>query len=197
MYRILTMAVLVALISLSVGLLSAHAVSLEIVVQLVGTAKGEERDIDTDGDGDTDMKANCFDVDLVEPNSGLKLGTASDCLSNLEPLNAHDDACDPDQSLEGCNVRLVDTTFFRFTTGDTIVAQGPVSIPVVLDRVSPKTGITHITGSFSNKNNILYGTGRFEDVKGRVRLSGAVDMSDTVANNIITFDCFFYLSTNK
>lgn len=196
MHRRLTIALIVTFVSLSIGLLSAQARSLEFVVQLAGTAVGELRNIDTDGDGSPDQEANCFDVALIEPNSGLQVGEASDCLSNVEVLNADDPDCDPDDSLVGCAVRLVDTTIFRFTDG-TIVAQGAVSIPVVLDDDSRAAGVTHITGSFPTGDNILYGTERFKGVKGNVRLSGAVDMSNTVANNEITFDCLFILRANR
>ena len=195
MHRRLTMALIVTLISLSFGLLSAQALSL--VVQLGGTAVGETRQIDTDGDGAPDKEANCFDVDLVDPNSGLKLGIGSDCLSDLEVLNPGEPGCeDPAASIAGCNVRLIDTTIFQFIDG-TIVSQGAVSIPAVLDEGSLNAGITHVTGSFPTENNILYGTGRFENVQGRVRVSGGVNMSNTVAANEITFDCFFYVQTEE
>lgn len=195
MHRRLTMALIVTLISLSFGLLSAQALSL--VVQLGGTAVGETRQIDTDGDGAPDLEANCFDVDLVDPNSGLKLGIGSDCLSGVEVLNPGEPGCeDPTQSIAGCNVRLIDTTIFQFNDG-TLVSQGPVSIPAVLDEGSLNAGITHVTGSFPTENNILYGTGRFENAQGRVRVSGGVNMSNTVAANEITFDCFFYVQTEE
>jgi hypothetical protein len=192
MHRLLTTTLLSALVSLSLGLMAAHALNLQYVVQLAGTAVGETRQIDTDGDGVPDKEANCFDLPLTDPNTGLTVGTGSDCLSDVEVLNEADDACNPADSLEGCAVRLVDTTIFQFASG-TIVSQGPVSIPVVLDAGSSAAGVTHITGSFPAENNILYGTGVFEGVTGTVRVSGGVNMSNTVSDNEITFDCFFAL----
>jgi hypothetical protein len=195
MYRTLTTALVVTMISLSIGLLSAQASN--VVLRLAGTQVGEMRQIDTNGDGTPDKEANCFDVDLVDPNSGLKLGTGSDCLSDVEVLNPGQPGCEnPDQSIAGCNVRLIDTAIFQFSDG-TLVAQGAVSIPVALDEGTLNAGITHVTGSFPTENNILYGTGRFENVQGRVRVSGGVNMSNTVAANEITFDCFFYLQIEE
>lgn len=194
MHRSLMMALIVTFVSLSIGSLSAHA--LNLVVQLAGTAVGETREIDTDGDGVPDKEANCFDLDLVDPNNGLKVGTGSDCLSDLEVLNPDDPDCNPAESLVGCAVRLIDTAILQFNDG-TIVSQGAVSIPVVLDDGTRDAGISHITGSFPTENNILYGTERFEGVQGSVRVSGGVDMTDTVAANEITFDCFFYLQTEE
>jgi hypothetical protein len=68
---------------------------------------------------------------------------------------------------------------------------------VALDEGTLNAGITHVTGSFPTDNNILYGTGRFENVQGRVRVSGGVNMTNTVAANEITFDCFFHLQTEE
>jgi hypothetical protein len=195
MHRKLTAALVVTFVSLSMGLLSAQAASL--VVQLAGTAVGEMRQIDTNGDGTPDKEANCFDVDLVDPNSGEKLGTGSDCLSDLEVLNPGDPGCEnPDESIGGCDVRLLDTTIFNFSDG-TLVSQGAVSIPVANDEDTLDAGITHVTGSFPTENNILYGTGRFENVQGKVRVSGGVNMSTTVKTNEITFDCFFHLQLEE
>jgi hypothetical protein len=185
----------VTVVSLSIGLLSAQAGS--VVLRLAGTQVGETRQIDTDGDGVPDKEANCFDVDLVDPNNGLKLGTGSDCLSDVEVLNPGAPGCeDPTVSIAGCNVRLIDTAIFQFSDG-TIVSQGAVSLPVALDEGTLNAGITHVTGSFPTDNNILYGTGRFENVQGRVRVSGGVNMTNTVAGNEITFDCFFHLQTEE
>jgi hypothetical protein len=195
MHRKLTTALVVTFVSLSMGLLSAQAASL--VVQLAGTAVGEMRQIDTNGDGTLDKEANCFDVDLVDPNSGEKLGTGSDCLSDLEVLNPGDPGCEnPAESIGGCDVRLLDTTIFNFSDG-TLVSQGAVSIPVANDEDTLDAGITHVTGSFPTENNILYGTGRFENVQGKVRVSGGVNMSTTVETNEITFDCFFHLQLEE
>jgi hypothetical protein len=184
----------ITVVSLFIGLLSAQAGN--VVLHLAGTQVGETRQIDTDGDGAPDKEANCFDVALVDPNSGLQLGTGSDCLSDVEVLNPDDPACNPAESLVGCAVRLIDTAIFQFIDG-TVVAQGAGRLPVVLDDSSRSAGITHVTGSFPTTNNILYGTGRFENVQGQVRVSGAVDMTNTVAANEITFDCFFYLQIEE
>lgn len=189
-------ALLIALISLTVGALSAQAMSLELAIRLIGSAVGDMRSIDTDGDGTPDKDANCFDVDLIDPGSGLHIGTASDCISDAEVLNPNDPACQLPDSFDGCVVRLIDTTFFRFNDG-TMVSQGGVSIQPAVDAETIKAGRSHITGSFPTGNNITYGMERFEGVQGSVRLSGGVDMSKLVSDNIIDFDCLFILRANK
>lgn len=166
-----------------------------LVVQLLGADVGEMRQIDTDGDGENETEANCFDVPLVDPQTGWQLGTASDCLSDAEVVNEADPACTPAESLNGCAVRLVDTTFFRFKYHGTIVSQGSVTIQPVLDPDTLETTTTHITGSIPHPlvDNILYGTERFTHAKGSVRLSGAVDMGELAERNVIDFNCLFII----
>ncbi|MEM8528142.1 MAG: hypothetical protein AAGG68_26095 [Bacteroidota bacterium] len=147
------------------------------VVRLVGTAVGEMRPVpDIDGDGQEDM-GNCFDLTLLDANTGKVLGTGTDCLSNVESV--------------GDGLAIVGTAIFNFEDG-TLVTRG-------LTSVRPKThgspSITHITGAVPTKssNDILSGTGQFEGVKGGVRLSGAVDMSKVESDNEITFNCVFVI----
>ena len=55
-------------------------------------------------------------------------------------------------------------------------------------------GITHITGAIPgpDSQDILHGTKRFAGATGRVRLSGAVDLSLS-AEDVVTFDCLFVI----
>ena len=71
------------------------------VLNLIGTGAMYEGMVpDIDGDG-VDDPAMCFDVDLMDPRRGRKIGTATDCLSNVV-----DD--EPD------GLQLVGTTYFNF-----------------------------------------------------------------------------------
>ena len=196
MRKMFTMALLVAFVGLSTDVWLAHAQKTERVIRMVGTAVGEMREIDTNGNGRPDTMANCFDVTIVDPSTDEFVGIASDCLSDVEVLNEDDPECNSTESLVGCSVRLVDTAFFRYYDG-TIVSRGTVTIQPVTDRDSAKAGITHITGSVPPNNNIPYGLESYAQVKGKVRLSGAVDMTDTVSLNTITFDCVFLMSYRK
>ncbi len=88
------------------GLLSAPAYSADaLVVQLRGTAIAQQRTVpDIDGD-DNEDPALCFDVDLVDPRRGSVVGSATDCLSNVEFLGG------PDTPIEEQEVKLINTTF--------------------------------------------------------------------------------------
>ena len=69
------------------------------VLRLLGTGEAYEGFVpDIDGDGNDDA-ALCFDVDLLDA-SGRKIGTATDCLSNITPV--------------GGGLALVGTTIFHF-----------------------------------------------------------------------------------
>ncbi|MEM1325605.1 MAG: hypothetical protein AAGI23_06605 [Bacteroidota bacterium] len=142
----------------------------KMVLRLAGTAVGENRAVDgIEGGG------NCFDVDVYDVMTGEKIGTGTDCLSNVNEV--------------GEGLALTGTAIFNLPGGQ-IVSRA-------LTSVQPKThgsdGKTHITGSIPSKgdNDIVSGTGKYAEASGTVRLSGAVDMSNVASNNEITFDCLF------
>ncbi|MDH5445157.1 MAG: hypothetical protein OEY52_06330 [Gammaproteobacteria bacterium] len=156
------------------------APGLNMAMQLRGTATGYDGTVpDIDGDG-IDDPATCFDVEVFNVATGLKMGDGTDCLSNITPV--------------GGGLRIVGTTYFKLPSG-TLVTRGITS-------VQPKTGgsesITHITGAIpgSGDNSVIAGDGAFKGVSGPVRLSGAVDMSQ-VDSGIISFDCLFIASLSK
>ncbi len=73
-----------------------------------------------------------------------------------------------------------------------LVSVGDVTIQ---PNLTEDPNVTHITGSFPTENNIVYGTKKFEDASGTVRLSGGVDMSDFP--NTIFFDCIFLVNLHE
>lgn len=147
-------------------------------MQLYGTASGYESFVpDIDGDGNDDP-AVCFDLEVRDINTGLRIGDGTDCLSNITPV--------------GDGLQVIATTYFKLPSG-TLVSRGTTT-------VQPTTGgspsFTHITGAVpdSGVNNVLSGTGAFKRAKGRVRLSGAVNLSQ---EGIISFDCLFIADISK
>ncbi len=131
---------------------------------------------DIDGDG-MDDPAMCFDVDLYD-SAGRKIGTATDCLSNITPV--------------GDGLSIVGTTIFNLPNG-TFMSRGNTTVqPLTTGDASPAT---HITGAIpmDGANGVLQGTGAYRDFTAQVRLSGAVNMSD-VDNGVIVFDCLFMIS---
>ena len=150
-----------------------------LVVALVGTATGYEADMMYGAGGD-DPVALCFDLDIIDLKTGQKIGTATDCLSNIEVVED--------------SIALVGRTFFHFP-GGSVVTRG-------LTSVQPTThgspDFTHITGAIpaDGENSVLAGDGKFENVAGTARLSGAVNMS-MVSEGIITFNCIFVLDLER
>jgi hypothetical protein len=154
-----------------------HAPSANLVVALKGTAIGEMRQVTIGGQGD-DAQALCFDVDLIDLKTGRKIGSATDCLSNIQPA--------------GEGLALVGRTIFNFP-GGTLVTRGLTSVQPTTHG-SPT--LTHITGAIPapGENSVLVGTGRFKDASGSVRLSGGVKMEPLTGGRLqITFDCLFVL----
>ena len=145
-----------------------------IVVEFVGTAQGEFRDVDG-------IQMDCFDVDIVDPATGRVIGNGTDCLDLLSIVG--------DPTIEGFAIN--NTQFFHLN-GGFVKSLLRTTIQPVLDGSS--VGNTHITGDVPG-GEILEGTGRFSRLEGGVaRLSGAVDMSLFFSENTITFNCIFVLT---
>ncbi len=150
------------------------------IVKMVGRAVGEERSIpDFNGDGVT--TGLCFDLSLIDVSNNQVIGTATDCLSNV--------TVNPDGS-----IALTGTAFFDFNDGSgSLVTRG-------LTTVQPTThgspGITHITGAIptADSNDIIEGTRHYKNAKGKIRLSGAVNMHSP---NEITFNCIFIIPAKR
>lgn len=149
----------------------------KLVLRLVGTDQGETREVaDLDGDGNVD-DGNCFDVDLYDVRTGKKIGTGTDCLSQVKEV--------------GDGLALTGTAIFDLPDGQ-ITTRG-------LTSVRPKThgsdDKTHITGAIPSDgdNDIVDGTGLYAGAKGTARLSGAVNMSRVMSDNEISFDCLFII----
>ena len=145
------------------------------VLRLRGTGTayaGTVADIDGDG-GDDD--ATCFDIDLYDA-SGRKIGTATDCLSNIQGV--------------GDGMALVGTTTFNLPNGS-FTTRGHTSVqPVTTGGPTPAT---HVTGAIpmDGDNGVISGTGVYEGFRAQVRLSGAVNLSRLDSDGEITFDCLF------
>ena len=148
------------------------------VVRLVGDAVAYEGTVpDIDGD-EVDDPALCFDVDVLDA-AGRKIGTATDCLSNIENV--------------GGGMALVGTTTFRLANG-TFVSRGYTTVQPVT--TSEPTPITHTTGAIpmEGADGILSGTGAYRNFQAEVRLSGAVNLSRLASDGRITFDCLFAIT---
>ncbi len=151
----------------------------QIAVELAGTATGEVRTI-----SGTEM--TCFDVNMINPGTGLSIGTATDCLdlASITPIG------------ESQGFTVFNTTFFNFEDG-TIASLSETTVQPVSDPL-PSSGATHVTGEIGSGNNILpdMGSGSFEGATGSTRLSGAVDMSK-MGEGVVTFACIFVINLSK
>lgn len=162
----------IALTALTVLSAAASAAPPDRAVILRGEAVGETRDIDG-------VSMECFDVELVDPESGMTVGTGSDCLDLASIVEIGDDG----------GFGIDNTTFFHFLDG-TLVSESRTTVQPVEESTD---GATHITGEVADVENIVEGTGRYRKAGGRTRLSGIVDMSSFDAENRIGFDCIFVI----
>lgn len=155
-----------------------------LVYNLIGTGNMFIRNVpDIDGDGYKD-EAFCFKVKLVNLKNKKEIGTAVDCLSQIDGDNP------------GGGIKLVGTTYFKTPHGK-LVTRGETTVQPVLQETVTPSGVemTHITGASSKDNSVLYSTGRFKNSKGTVRLSGMVNLTDFTGDegSPMTFDCLFVI----
>ena len=155
-----------------------------LTLNLKGTGHMYEGTVpDIDGDG-IDDDAICFDVDLFNVRNGHLIGTATDCLANINP--------------DGNGLNLVGTSYFNFNGGAQLITRGETTVqPGLSSSLAP---FTHVTGAApSGGNDVVSGTRRFSNASGSVRLSGLVDMSAFGGNvgDPITFDCLFIVNLDN
>lgn len=158
-----------------VGDVSARAPRRDknLVVGMKGESTGFLRTLNTD-QGPVD--AMCFEVDLIDVASGRVIGRGFDCLYNIQQ--------------DGSGLTVTDIAIFEFEGGK-IISRGHVGVqPTSL----PFPGVSHLTGSLPapGSNSILHASGVYAGATGRVRLSGAVDMS-RLSEGVMQFDCLFVI----
>jgi hypothetical protein len=122
----------------------------------------------------------CYEVPLERLGNGKIIGTGLDCLSDIQADE------------ETGAITLTDVTVFNIKK-KVLVSVSDVTIhPNLTDDTE---NVTHITGSFPDEDNIVYGTKKFDDASGSVRLSGGVNMNEFPEK--IVFDCIFVINFNE
>ncbi|MCK5276219.1 MAG: hypothetical protein KAR37_16310 [Alphaproteobacteria bacterium] len=167
--------------------------SERLALQFLGTATGTSWDLLSEATvAEIDMLAQdgnfnpadlegfgCFEIDLVDPSSGVVVGTGVDCLAPT-PVGPEGNVFD---AIE------VEAFSFFILPGGAFVSNGLTSVRAFLPGIGDGDGFTHVTGSLPEQNNILAATGQFKD-KGSTRVSGAVDLSQFGAG-IVAFNCLW------
>ncbi len=168
----------ILLLVLMIGVLTAQVPGNDdsednLVLVISGTNEGEMRDI-------FGTMMNCFDVDLLDPVSGESVGSGTDCLdgASVTPIG------------DAGGFEINNVQFFHLDDG-TIVT----GLRTTVQPAGPGSpDLTHFTGAMpapGEPNQIIAGTGDFEDAEGRVLLNGGVNLSLLGSDNIVTFDCVF------
>jgi hypothetical protein len=153
-----------------------------LVLRLFGT--GEGRGKTASDPSAVPAGATCFDVDLFDATTNRQVGTATDCLSEVDIIGT-DPSGNPILRLRG-------TTVFDFGRGNRFVTQG---LTTVQPTTHGSTPVTHITGAIPDPgaNGVIGGEGRFAGFDAEARLSGAVNLS-RLGDGFITFDCVFVIN---
>jgi len=193
-------------IALFAALLLAAPAQADLAVQLGGTALANDfsdltmaqQQVIEDFFADPDLAGGrvledflCYVLPLEDLESGVSIGTGADC---LRIFDVAEDAT-PGVSTPAISPMIDAVTFF-FLPGGHFTADGLTSVRPFFTGVGDAGGeVTHMTGSIpasSGPSGIVDGSGRFDGSTGKVRLSGAVNLSDFfTAGNPIFFSCLF------
>lgn len=120
----------------------------------------------------------CHTMPLIDPATKLQLGSGIDCLANI-------------QEDGNGGLTLTAVSFFVLPSG-TLVSAGQTTLAAFINNFGDGSGgdnaRTHISGAVPSGYNIIAGTGQFAGMKGKVRLSGTMNIGDS-----LFFDCIFVL----
>lgn len=146
-----------------------------MILNLRGAAVAEMRSLNING---APTNAMCFTVDLIDVRNQQIVGKGTDCIVGK-----------PDEK-HASGLEVIGTTIFDFGEGHTFTSRGLTTVQATTHG-SP--GITHVTGAIppDGENSIVGATGRYQNLRARVRLSGAVDMSRMETEKRVYFDCVF------
>lgn len=166
---------------MAVDLAAERRADPRLIVLFRGTAGPDFREVpDVDGDGADDI-ALCIEVDLVDAKTNNIIGTGTECLAEVD--------------LDGTGAKPVATSYLHFPQG-TLISRGKINIaPVIWDpTLNPDVDPTKIelTGYFPapGTSNVVGGTGRFANVEGQIRMSGAARANE---DGTFTIDCIFII----
>jgi hypothetical protein len=197
---------LVSLMVLGVALLLAAPVHAGIAVQMEGTAtanafsalSSDQQQVIADFFANPSTAKGrvledflCYVLPLADLESGATIGTGADC---LRIFGVEEDGTpgvtDPAIS------PMIDAVTFFFLPGGHFTADGMTTVRPFYAGVGDAGGeVTHLTGSIpasSGPSGIVGGSGEFAGAAGKVRLSGAVNLSNFFSDgNPIFFSCLF------
>ena len=128
----------------------------------------------------------CYEVPMVMPQTGIRIGTGFDCISN------------PGSLVDYGEGTVTTHYIFAFRGRGSIISENRVVVQLAADNdpmnqtSNPvNTNLTHILGSFPSENTIAGGTRKFRKAEGKVRVSGAVSLANFP--NEIVFDDLFLI----
>ena len=132
--------------------------------------------------------AVCFDVDMFDVTTGQVVGSGTDCLFDITPVE------------EG-GVRLSAQTTFNLPKGS-FTAAGSTTVQAITTGTPSGAGgeLSHITGAIPipGENSIISGTGAYENFAATVRLSGSANLAGAEGADpfpaTMGFDCVFIIT---
>jgi len=183
----------------AIGIGIALCITMSLVVILAGAGEGDKakdvRVVQWKGTGTNisveelpeyiaDLVPECgayvaiFKVDMFDPTTGRLIGTGYDYITDLGTV--------PD-----VGSGVVTTCYiFDFSHSGAIISENELTVQPALEDTCGS--LTHILGSFPGENTINGGTGKYENVEGRVRVSGGASLASFPES--IEFDHLFVIT---
>jgi hypothetical protein len=173
------------ILAISLLLFSVGANARTLVVQMLGDATfegdlptvwnnvfGSNDDLPGDNSG-----FDCFSVDLVDPATGMQIGTGIDCLRDL--------AADPGPAVTAVSLFV--------TPGGILVNRGQTSLGLFSSGIGDAGGALNVmTGSIptDTTSSLIFGTKQFQSASGRARVSGAARVG---VAGVEAFNCLWQI----
>lgn len=177
MKKYITIALFVAVFSFVIAPLTVQAADL--VVQWKGTGTAGVLPPGVGGDV-VPVGTECVIVEMVDPRTGLSIGTGYDCIVGMTPV--------------GDGLEVTTYYIFAFFKSGSIISLNTLTVQPVVDQGSIDAGMTHILGDFpfAGENTIQGGTKKFLGAEGNARVSGGVNLSNFP--DTIEFDDLFVIT---
>ncbi|WP_299437733.1 hypothetical protein [uncultured Aquimarina sp.] len=178
MKRIAFLAIVVAIVSCSDDDYQGDVPSTGETLKVLGSGvtEGQDKEVTVPSLGET-ITLNCFSMPITNVESGEVIGTLEDCTITSK------------ENEDGTFTEYVITTFFIEGRGS-IVAENIVTLTPTADPGFLNTSFIPTT------DNIMDGTGDFENITGKVMLEGLIDVTRLETENIFVANCTFTIVMN-
>ncbi len=153
-----------------------ETILLEVIGK--GTVLGQPKSVVHPKTGEA-FEANCFLMDLIDPDTGEVIGSLEDCVLGMETPS--------DGTITSHVISSININGRGTIQAENFVFQ---------ELKAPMQDLIFDTSFTPIENNVINTTFEFEGMEGSVSLEGEVNLSQLV-DSIVTFNCLFTVELEK